>query len=68
MDLMNDVLANYLDDFIVVFLDDILIYSKTLKDHVVHLQKALQKLQNHQLFIKASKYEIAYESTEFLGQ
>ena len=37
MNLMNDVLADYLDDFIVVFLDDILIYSKTIEDHVVHL-------------------------------
>ena len=41
MNLMNDVLADYLDDFVVVFLDDILIYSKTIEDHVVHLQKLL---------------------------
>ena len=41
MNLMNDVLADYLDDFIVVFLDDILIYSKTIEDHVVHLRKVL---------------------------
>ena len=44
MNLMNDVLADYLDDFVVVFLDDILIYSKTIEDHVVHLWKVLQKL------------------------
>ena len=44
MHLMNDVLADYLDDFVVVFLDDILIYSKTIEDHVVHLRKVLQKL------------------------
>ena len=68
MILMNDVLADYLDDFIIVFLDDILIYSKTIEDHVVHLQKVLQKLQDHQLFAKASKCEIAYKSIEFLGQ
>ena len=37
MNLMNDVLADYLDDFVVVFFDDILIYSKTLKDHAIHL-------------------------------
>ena len=65
---MNDVLADYLDDFVVVFLDDILIYSKTIEDHVVHLQKVLQKLREHQLFVKASKCKIAYESIEFLGQ
>ena len=37
MNLMNDVLADYLDVFVVVFLDNILIYSKTIEDHVVHL-------------------------------
>ena len=47
MNLMNDVLANYLDDFVIVFLDDILIYSKTIEDHVVHLQRVLQKLRDH---------------------
>ena len=67
MNLMNDVLADYLDDFVVVFLDDILIYSNTIEDHVVHLRKVLQKLREHQLFAKASKCEIAYESIEFLG-
>ena len=68
MNLMNDVLADYLDDFVVVFLDDILIYSKTLKDHAIHLRKVLQKLRDHQLYAKASKCEIAYKSIEFLGQ
>ena len=47
MNLMNDVLVDYLDDFVVVFLDDILIYSKTLKDHAIHLKKVLQKLRDH---------------------
>ena len=37
VNLMNDVLAAYLDDFVIVFLDDILIYLKTIEDHVVHL-------------------------------
>ena len=44
MNLMNDVLVDYLDNFVVVFLDDILIYSKRIEDHVVHLPKVLQKL------------------------
>ena len=68
MNLMNDVLADYLDDFVVVFLDDTLIYSKTLKDHAIHLRKVLRKLQEHQLYAKASKCELAYKSIEFLGQ
>ena len=67
MNLMKDVLVDYLDDFVVVFLDDILIYSKTLEDHAIHLRKVLQKLRDHQLYTKASKWEIAYKSIEFLG-
>ena len=67
MHLMNNVLADYLDDFVVVFLDDILIYSKTLEDHAIHIRKVLHKLQDHQLYAKASKWEIAYKSIEFLG-
>ena len=44
MSLMNDVLADYLDDFFMVFMDNILIHSKTLEDHAIHLKKVLQKL------------------------
>ena len=68
MNLMNDVLADYLDKFVVVFLDNILIYSTTLEDHAIHLRKVLRKLQNHQLYAKASKWEIAYKSIELFGQ
>ena len=68
MNLMNDVLADYLDDFVVVSLDDILIYSKTINNHFVHLQKVLHELQDHQLFAKAWKCEIACGSIEFLRQ
>ena len=68
MILMNDMLADYLDDFVVVFLDDILIYSKTLEDHAIQLRKVLQKLRDHQLYAKAPKHEIAYKSIEFLRQ
>ena len=44
MNLMNDVLADYLDEFVIVFLDDNLIHWKTIEYHVIHLQKILQKL------------------------
>lgn len=44
MSLMNDVLADRLDDFVAVFLDDILMCSKTPEDHVIHRRKVLQKL------------------------
>ena len=68
MNLINNILVDYLDHFIVVFLGDILMHSKRIKDHIVHLRKVLQKLQDHLLFAKASKCDIAYESIEFLGQ
>ena len=47
MDLMNRVFKEYLDQFIVVFVDDILIYSKTPEEHALHLQIVLQTLREH---------------------
>ena len=49
MRMMNDALQPYLDKFVVVFLDDILIYSKTPEDHVKHLAMVLEKLREHKL-------------------
>ena len=54
MCLMNNVMQKYLDKFVVVFIDDILIYSKT-EEHKEHLKIVLQELQDHQLFAKFSK-------------
>ena len=68
MNLMNDVLAEYLDDFVVVFLDEILVFSRIVKEHAKHLVMALAKLQKHHLFAKASKCQIATTSIEFLAQ
>ena len=65
---MNDILADFLDRFVVVFLDDLLIYSRTPEDHAEHLKKVLQRLRDHKLHAKASKCEIAYKTIEFLGQ
>ena len=55
MCLMNNVMHKYLDKFVVVFIDDILIYSKTEEEHKKHLKIILQELRNHQLFEKFSK-------------
>ena len=57
--LMNDVFYEYVDRFVVVYLDDIVIYSESLEDHLEHLRKVLFKLREHQLFIKKEKCEFA---------
>ena len=57
MNLMNKVFMEYLDRFVVVFIDDILIYSKNDSDHEEHLWLVLQKLRDNQLYAKFSKCE-----------
>jgi hypothetical protein len=57
MNLMNKVFMEYLDRFVVVFIDDILIYSKNESDHEQHLRLVLQKLRDNQLYAKYSKCE-----------
>ena len=65
--LMNDVLFDFLDSFVVVYLDDIVIYSPTLEDHVVHLKKVFDKLRQNQLYVKKEQYEFAQTEIKFLG-
>ncbi|KAH0661557.1 hypothetical protein KY284_026488 [Solanum tuberosum] len=67
MDLMNRVFRNFLDSFIIVFIDDILIYSKSEDDHMNHLRIVLQALKDHQLYDKFSKCEFWLRSVAFLG-
>ena len=55
MCLMNNVMHKYLDKFVVVFIDDILIYSKSEEEHKEHLKIVLKELREHQLFVKFSK-------------
>jgi hypothetical protein len=55
MNLMNSVFMDYLDKFVVVFIDDILIYSQSEEEHVDHLKMVLQRLQENQLYEKLSK-------------
>jgi hypothetical protein len=56
-DLMHLVFRPYLDKFVAIFIDDILIYSKSSEKHVEHLKLVLDKLRKHWLFAKFSKYE-----------
>ena len=57
MYLMNSVFMPELDKFVVVFIDDILIYSKNEEDHANHLRVVLQRLRDHRLYAKFSKCE-----------
>ena len=65
--MMNDVLRPYLDKFTVVYLDDILIYSKNEEDHQQHLRLVLQKLREHKLYAKLSKCSFGLPETDYLG-
>jgi hypothetical protein len=65
--LMNSVFMNELDKFVVVFIDDILIYSKNEAEHAKHLRIVLQRLRDHKLYAKFSKCEFWLDSVKFLG-
>uniref|UniRef100_A0A453NRI9 Reverse transcriptase n=1 Tax=Aegilops tauschii subsp. strangulata TaxID=200361 RepID=A0A453NRI9_AEGTS len=65
--LMNSIFGPYLRKFVLVFFDDILIYSKSLQEHKEHLQIVLQLLKEHQLFAKMSKCVFAVQQVEYLG-
>ncbi|WVZ80300.1 hypothetical protein U9M48_027790 [Paspalum notatum var. saurae] len=67
MNLMNKVFMEYLDKFVVMFIDDILIYSKTEEEHEEHLRLVLQKLRDHKLYAKLSKCEFWLDQVPFLG-
>nr|GEX21874.1 hypothetical protein [Tanacetum cinerariifolium] len=67
MDLMNQVCKPYLDKFVIMFIDDILIYSKNKEDHEEHLKIILELLKNEKLYAKFSKCDFWLESVHFLG-
>ncbi|WVZ63300.1 hypothetical protein U9M48_012941 [Paspalum notatum var. saurae] len=67
MQLMNSVFMDYLDKFVVVFIDDILIYSKTEAEHEEHLRLVLQRLREHKLYAKFSKCKFWIDEVRFLG-
>ncbi|KAH0784218.1 hypothetical protein KY290_003816 [Solanum tuberosum] len=68
MDLMNRMFKQYLDLFVIVFIDDILIYSRIEEEHVSHLRVVLHTLKYRQLFAKFNKCEFWLQSVTFLGQ
>jgi len=67
MDRMNRVFRYYLDKFVVVFIDNILIYSKDRDEHITYLRMGLQTLREHQLHSKYKKRQFWLEEVVFLG-
>ena len=67
MCLMNNVFSQYLDRFVLVFLDDILIYSKTKVEHEDHLRLVLHVLREHQLYAKLNKCDFYQSKVQYLG-
>ena len=67
MDLMNRVFKEFLDSFVIVFIDDILIYSKTEAEHEEHLHQVLETLRANKLYAKFSKCEFWLRKVTFLG-
>ena len=67
MALMNDILRPFLDVFVVVYLDDILIFSKTPEEHLQHLKLVLEKLRENQLYAQREKCAFLLEEVDFLG-
>ena len=67
MALMNGVFQPYLDKFVIVFIDNILVYSKSKQKHQQHLKVVLQTLRENQLYTKLSKCEFWLDQINFLG-
>jgi hypothetical protein len=67
MYLINKVFMEYLDKFVMVFIDDILVYSSSEEEHEEQLSLVLQKLRDHKLYAKMSKCEFWMEQVAFLG-
>ena len=67
LSMMNKVFMEFLDKFVVVFIDDILVYPKNEEEHKEHLRLVLEKLREHQLYAKFSKCEFWLKEVGFLG-
>ncbi|KAL2943047.1 Transposon Tf2-9 polyprotein [Bienertia sinuspersici] len=65
--LMNKIFRPFLDDFVVVYLDDIVVYSNNLQDHKEHLRKVFQALRENELYVKKEKCSFGQEEVSFLG-
>ncbi|GBG66327.1 hypothetical protein CBR_g58817 [Chara braunii] len=64
---MNDIFRDILEEYVLVYLYDILVYSRTLEDHLRHLRDVLQRLRKHGFYAKLSKCRFAQRKVDFLG-
>jgi len=67
MRLMNDVYLPYLDSFVIVYLDDIMVYSATWEEHMSHLMQVLETIKKHQLISNLKKCKFAQQRLVYLG-
>src|SRR6266496_3455120 len=65
--LMNKILRENIDEFVIVYIDDLLIYSKTFEEHIEHISKVFEKLQEANLIMKLKKCKFYMPNVEFLG-
>jgi hypothetical protein len=65
--LMNDIFREWFDDFVVVYIDDILVYNNSMEEHVEHLWKVFQKLRENKLYVKFEKCKFGMTKVDFLG-
>ena len=67
MRVINDVFRSYIDKFVIVYLDDILIFSSSWEEHIKHVKQVLEILQREKLYLKMSKCEFGKTSLVYLG-
>jgi len=67
MRVMNDIFIPFLDDFVLAYLDDILVFNRTWEDHVSHVKNVLNVLQKEELYVKMSKCEFGKASLVYFG-
>ena len=64
---LNTILTEFIDDFVVIYIDDCLVFSKNLEDHRIHLRKVLERLRKHRILLQISKCIIAKTEVVYLG-
>ncbi len=64
---MNDIFQKWLDDFVVIYIDEILVYNNSMEKHVEHLRKVFQRLRKNKLYLEFAKYKFGVMKVDVLG-